>query len=206
MSGMTCTLGRKVRDAIVRHLVARIEATSAIQEPFTHVFLQNVFPDDIYKQMLETLPNPETYMHAADRHYGNGKHMRSFYNLSKPGLTGLPSPEQSFWATIASALTAEEVKCAMFRNLAVDLSFRYGVPEAKTAELPAYSRPVLYRETEGFEIPPHPDTQKVVTMHSICLRTRASSTSAPRLYRRRLLAWPFGSWQRRFEKVKQFPV
>jgi hypothetical protein len=206
MSGMTCTLGRQVRDAIVQHLVARIEATPAIQEPFTHVFLQNVFPDDIYKQMLDTLPNHETYAHAADRHYGNGKHMRSFYNLSKSDLTRLPSPEQSFWATIASALTAEEVKCAMFRNLAVDLSFRYGVPEAKTAELPAYSRPVLYRETEGFEIPPHPDTRKkVVTMHFYLPADKSQLDLGTALYRRRLLAWPFGSWQRRFEKVKQFP-
>jgi len=197
---------RAIRDAIVGHLTARIEATPAIQEPFTHVFLENVFPANIYREMLTSLPDAERYDRAADRHYGNGKHIRSMYSLSKTGLAKLSSTKQAFWEAIASALTAPEIKCALFKNLAADLSFRYGIAESKTPQLTAYSRPVLYRETEGFEIPPHPDTRKkVVTMHFYLPADKSQLDLGTALYRRKLLAWPFGSWHDRFEKVKQFP-
>src|SRR6478736_4982897 len=114
---------RIIRDTIVRHLVERIETTPAIQEPFTHVFLQNVFPNDVYQQMLQCLPAVEGYNHAADRHYGNGQHIRSMYPLSRAGLAKLSATDQAFWTAIASALTADEIKRALFNNLAADLSF-----------------------------------------------------------------------------------
>jgi hypothetical protein len=198
--------GKRIRDAVVRHLTARIEATPAIQVPFTHVFLENVFPADLYREMLDSLPDAEGYDHAADRHYGNGQYVRMRYALSKPGLAKLSPEKQAFWGAIASALTAPEIKCALFANLAADLSFRYGIPECKTSQLSAHSRPVLYRETEGFEIPPHPDTRKkVVTMHFYLPPDKSQLDLGTALYRRKLLAWPFGTWHNRFEKVKQFP-
>ncbi len=69
-----------------------------------------------------------------------------------------------------------------------------------------YSRPTLYRETDGFEILPHPDTRKkIVTMHLYWPADRSQLDLGTALYRRKLLAWPFGGWQNRFAKVKQFP-
>lgn len=68
------------------------------------------------------------------------------------------------------------------------------------------TRPTLYRETEGFEIPPHTDTRrKVVTMHLYLPAGRDQLGLGTALYRRRRLAWTPGEWRRRFEKVKQFP-
>jgi hypothetical protein len=72
-------------------------------------------------------------------------------------------------------------------------------------ELAGFARPTLYREIEGFEIPPHPGTRKkVVAMH---LNLPSDSTQldlGAALYRRRWPAWPFADWRTRFEKVKQF--
>src|SRR5262249_23066956 len=83
--------------------------------------------------------------------------------------------------------------------------FRYGVPEAETPQLAGYARPTLYREVEGFEIPPHPDTRKkVVTMHLYLPADRSQLDLGTALYRRRLLAWPLGGLRPRFVKVKQF--
>jgi len=196
----------KIRTAVVDHLVRCIDGAEAIQEPFGHVYLENVFPNEIYQKMLNGLPSPDVYARAADRHYGNGQHVRSMYALSKTGLAELSASEQQFWGAMASALTAEDVKRAMFRKLSADLSFRYGVPEEQAPQLSGHSRPTLYRETEGFEIPPHPDTRKkVITMHFYLPADDSQLDLGTALYRRKLLAWPFGGWQHRFEKVKQFP-
>ena len=103
------------------------------------------------------------------------------------------------------SLTDPALKRAMYAKLARDLAFRYGVPESKVPELAGYTRPTLYRETEGFEIPPHPDTRKkVVTMHLYFPADLSQLDLGTTLYRRKLLAPPFGDWRRRFEKVKQF--
>ena len=69
----------------------------------------------------------------------------------------------------------------------------------------SYARPTLYRETEGFEIPAHPDTRKkVVTMHLYFPADLTQIGLGTALYKRRSLALPVGDWKKRFVKVKQF--
>jgi len=126
--------------------------------------------------------------------------------LTPASIAKLAPASREFWGSIAAALTASELKEAVYAKLAKDLMFRYGASEAEVPKLAGYARPTLYREVEGFEIPPHPDTRKkVVTMHLYLPADRNQLELGTALYRRRLLAWPLGAWQRRFEKVKQFP-
>jgi hypothetical protein len=202
----TCSDGLgTISQFILDHLLGRIAKTSAVHEPFDHIYLEDVFPAEIYERMLHSLPPAEIYTRAAERHYGNGQHIRSMFALSQPKLAGLSSDQQELWRGVAEALTAPQLKQAMFGKLARDLMLRYGVPAGQVPQLPGFSRPTLYRETEGFEIPPHPDTRKkVVTMHLYLPADRSQLELGTALYRRRLLAWPFGAWQGRFEKVKQF--
>ena len=102
-------------------------------------------------------------------------------------------------------MTAPELKQAMYTKLGRDLAFRYGIPLSEVGQLAGFSRPTLYRETDGFEIPPHPDTRKkVVTMHLYLPADHSQLELGTALYRHKLLSWPFGSWPRRFQKVKQF--
>jgi hypothetical protein len=199
------TQSRNITTTVLEHLLKRIECTPAIHEPFAHVYLEEVFPSDLYERLLCSLPPHEIYDRAADRHYGNGQHIRSMYALSHDQLARLSAEQQEVWRGVAAALTAPELKEAMFKKLARDLILRYGVAQSNVAQLAGHSRPTLYRETEGFEIPPHPDTRKkVVTMHLYLPADRSQLDLGTALYRRKLLAWPFAAWHHRFEKVKQF--
>src|SRR5436190_562347 len=108
---------------VQQHVVDCVQGATAVHKPFSHVYLENVLPEDVYQSLLTHLPPPE-----------------------------------------------------------------------------------LYRETEGFEIPPHPDTRrKVVTMHLYWPADHSQIDLGTALFRHRLFAWPLSSWQRRFQKVKQFP-
>ena len=206
MEGTLASRQRKISTAVLHNLLKRIACTDAVNEPFGHIFLEDVFPVEIYEQLLTLFPDPEMYERAAERHYGNGQPIRAFYKLSKDLLARLSVDQQALWGGIAAALTAPELKQAMFAKLSDDLVFRYGVPATQTAQLAGHSRPTLYRETQGFEIPPHPDTRKkVVTMHLYLPADPSQLDLGTALYRRKLLAWPFGTWRQRFEKVKQFP-
>src|SRR5580698_5532059 len=52
------------------HLIRQVEKTTAIDDPFCHMYLEDVIPFDIYEQLLRHLPDPEHYQAAAERHHG----------------------------------------------------------------------------------------------------------------------------------------
>jgi hypothetical protein len=197
---------REICARILEHLLGRIERTLAIEAPFSHLYLENVFPDEVYEELLASLPDPGSYSRAHER-YGkaDGDSVRWMYHLTPERINDLPDETQEFWRGLAAALTAAQLKEAMYSKLAVDLAFRYNVPFDEVSRLPGYSRPTLYRETDGFEIPPHPDTRKkIVTMQLYCPRDGSQLDLGTALYRRKLLGWPLGGWRNRFDKVKQF--
>lgn len=192
---------------VVDHLVNRIRETKAEDWPFSHMYLTDVLPEDVFEYLLEHFPAQEQYASAAERHYGNaeGQFVRSMFALTTTSLEKLPAGPQTVWRAVAAALTAPETKRAVFTTLRKDLAFRYGVSESKAPDLAGFSRPTLYRETEGFEIPPHPDTRKkVVTMHLYFPADLTQIGLGTALYRRKPLALPVGGWRKRFTQVKQF--
>jgi hypothetical protein len=191
----------------LEHLLERIDRTPALDEPFGHIYLEEVFPQDLYERLLADLPEASLYLTAAPRHHADGDayFSRAMFVLTPARMASLPAGQQELWRGLAMALTAPELKQAVYAKLARDLCFRYGVNRSKVPHLAGFSRPTLFRETEGFEIAPHPDTRrKVVTMHLYLPADRSQLDLGTALYRRKLLAWPFGPWQARFVKVKQF--
>jgi hypothetical protein len=193
---------------LLDHLLRRIAGTPALEEPFCHLYLEQVFPPDVYKQLLAQFPDHDLYTAANERYFDTGadKYVRWVFALTPAKLASLPADQQVLWSGVAAALTAPDLKRAIYAKLAKDLAFRYGVSKSEVAQLPGYSRPTLYRETAGFEISPHPDTRrKVVTMQLYLPADRSQLNLGTALYRRKLLAWPLGSWHYRFAKVKQFP-
>ena len=199
--------GSAITDYVLEHLIQNIENTPALDAPFSHIYLENVFPDDVYEQLLSHLPDQELYNGSSERHYGQGdSFVRWMFALTAARMSVLSGAQQELFRGLVTALTAPELKQALYTKLARDLAFRYGVAESAVAELAGYSRPTLFRETAGFEIPPHPDTRKkVVTMQFYWPEDASQIDLGTALYRRKLLAWPLGGWQNRFEKVKQFP-
>jgi hypothetical protein len=196
-----------IHERTLAHLVQQVNAAPAFTEPFSHVYFQDLFPADIYRRMLASLPDPSRYVSAAERHYGDakGNSVRWMYALSTTGISNLDSSAQELWSGVAAALTDPAVKRAVFTKIAPDLAFRYGVKETEVPDLTGLSRPTLYREVDGFEIPPHPDTRKkIVTMHLYFPEDLTQIGLGTALYKRRTLALPFGDWRRRFETVKQF--
>lgn len=195
---------RAIAARALEHILSRIAATPALDEPFSHIFLENLLPQDIYERLLAALPDPDTFDTAAERYRGDTGFVRRQFALTTTATDRVPDPE--VWRGVATALTAPELKRAVFARLATDLAYRYGIPRAEVAELRGFTRPTLYRETDGFEIPPHPDTRKkVVTMHLYLPADETQLGLGTALYRRKVLAPPAGPWRWRFERVKQFP-
>jgi hypothetical protein len=206
-TGQPIGAARAVYEHVLSHLIRRINDTRGETQPFGHAYFTELLPADVYHSLLDTFPDPATYDGTAERHYRGevGGFVRSQFPLSLSGLDRLSAASRELWRGVAAALTATDVKRAVYAKLAPDLAFRFGIAADQVPDLAGYSRPTLYRETEGFEIPPHPDTRrKVVTMHIYLPADHTQIGLGTALYKRHPLALPFGDWRRRFAKVKQF--
>jgi hypothetical protein len=150
---------------VLAHLLTRIQLAEVWDEPFGHTYIEDAFPADVYATLLATLPPVERYQAGP-----HGPHTRPgtrlTFNLTAATVRRFPVDRRNLWTGVAAALTEPELKRCLYAKLAPDLIHRFGVPADRVADLPGYARPTLYRDGDGFELPPHPDTlKKVVTMH-----------------------------------------
>jgi hypothetical protein len=192
---------------ILEHMLESLERTPSHDEPFSHFYVENVFPDDIYARMMDSWPAPDRYkpLDASKYHNEQGISTRDVFSLDGEHLAGLPLQQRELWSGIAGALAAEELKSLVFRKLATDLSARFGMPPDEVENITSYSKPSLFRDLDGYAIAPHPDGRaKIVTMQLYLPRDRSQLELGTALYRRRFhsLSGVY-SWQGRLQLVEQ---
>ena len=47
--------------AILSRLLCVVESTTAEHEPFSHIYFENLFPEDLYAEMMVQMPSPDRY-------------------------------------------------------------------------------------------------------------------------------------------------
>jgi hypothetical protein len=160
-------LDRSIYLQILQHSLHVIGTVPAETEPFAHISLPGIFPEDVYQQLLQTFPSDACYIKANPTHHSNeyGGSTRRRIQMCETSFQSLPEPTHTLWATIRAAISSVPFRNAIFSKLAAGLCRRFGNSADQLAQIPAFPRGVLYRETEGYRIAPHPDTrEKIVTM------------------------------------------
>jgi hypothetical protein len=151
---------RKRAIARVAEFVARsVENARAVETPFFHLEFDQVFPDDIYADILRLMPVTRDYRPMHGRSKGldldDGTHTRVKIDLFPEYIRNLPAEKRALWDVVGRALCSEEVKRAFVRRLAPGLTKRFGDGYAKVGMYPI---PILTRDIPGYLIPPHTDT------------------------------------------------
>ena len=176
--------------------------------PYAHFYLEQAFPNAVFRKMLEFLPVAGAYtadnprIHTRD----DGLVTRNVLSLSAPALAHLPDPQRSFWTEIADALTAPQLRQVVFARLSQDLRRRFRVSAEQLDSIPAYPKPALIKDLGGYEIAPHRDTRsKIVTMQFYLPEDMSKANLGTTVYRQRLFRLKnLVSPRNRFEIVKQF--
>ncbi len=197
-----------VAGQVLDHLMGAIEATELCREPYSHFYLDQAFPDEVFRRMLELLPAHEAFGGDNPRKHTreDGRITRNVLSVSPPALAALPEEQKNFWNEIGVALTAPRLKDAVFAKLSRDLSRRFGIPREKLNTIPAYPKPALVKDLGGYEIAPHKDTRsKIVTMQFYLPSDSSKVDLGTAVYRVNWLQPAIlVSPRKRFEKVKQF--
>ena len=154
---------RNLADELTAHAVASVEAAEHSSFPFPHIVFRNFFPADFYRDLVRSVPTEgydpiiDTGTRMALRLYGA--------NVEKidPALRPL-------WSAVSTMLTSKMLERAIRNRLHDGLEIRArGDRVAGADDLKLVAKPVVYRDSDGYQIKPHPDTRKkVVTMQLYC--------------------------------------
>jgi hypothetical protein len=195
-----------IEKKIIRHIVKAVESADAEEEPYCHYYIENIFPPDIYTQIIDNLPAPNFYkpLNLKEWSRANGESTRDRLFLSEEGLADLPKGTRDIWQSIARALTSEHLKQIIFAKLAKDIALRFDCTMSEVPDIQAFPRAVLMRDTEGYRIKPHPDgTNRIVTMLYYLPRDASHEDLGTSVYVRQ--PWTKRILGEGFKEVERFP-
>ncbi len=163
---------------LVAQAVASIEAADYSAFPFPHIFFRNFFPADFYRDLIRNVPT-----RGYDPITGTGTRMA--LRLYGDNVDKIEPEVRAMWAAVSAMLTSQEVEKAIRIKLHDGLEIRArGDKVAGPDAVRLVAKPVVYRDTDGYQIKPHPDTRKkVVTMQLYCPVDESQEALGTTLYR-----------------------
>jgi len=146
------------------NLVQVVDRSPLRDAPFDHIQMENVFPSDFYRQMLNALPARgkfhELYHRDALREDGSSTRLRMY--LYRENLWRLPRPQRRIWGKVVAALSAPELELALKRKFRAALEDRF---QMEAERVPLYPVPILVRDLPGYRIGVHADAlSKAITV------------------------------------------
>ncbi|MDN2580101.1 hypothetical protein [Aquibium sp. ELW1220] len=164
---------------LIAHAVGSIEAAEAFLDPFPHMFFRDFFPVDFYARLLACFPQDSAF----DRLNAEGT--RLALRLYGPQIERIETERRDLWSAVAAVLVSPAIEAAVRAKLADGLEIRRrGDGAASMDDVKTIARPVLYKDVDGYEIKPHPDTRKkVVTMQLYCPADDSQMDLGTTLYR-----------------------
>lgn len=178
-------MSESLTQAVIGRMCAAIEAGELWHEPFTHLYMRDIFPADFYAELHERLPALEHFKDLKHKEALRRDGSSSRKVLPFARLDGLDEQTRRFWTQLWDALNAEEVRDCLFRRLAKGLAERLGLPEAEAVQVEAWPKSGLFRDLAGYRISPHKDVRsKYVTSHFYLPRDDSQRSFGTSIYSR----------------------
>jgi hypothetical protein len=158
-----------------RFVAAAVDAARVKQEPFYHLEFDRVFPDDIYRAMIEAMPRTTSYRRSSrkDDILPDGTVTRAKIDLFPEYIRTLPADQRGLWRLVGDALCSREVREAMVRKLGPAMERRFG---SKYRDVGLYPIPTLTRDGPGYTINVHSDhASKGITVQFYLPRDRSTT-------------------------------
>jgi hypothetical protein len=154
MAALAKTATSDMADKLIAQAVASIEAADHFSFPFPHILFRNFFPPDFYWDLVRSIPS-EGY----DPITGTGTRMA--LRLYGDNVEKIDPEVRSAWAAVSAMLTSKKVERAIRIRLNDGLDIRARGDKVPSADDPKLvTKPVIYRDIDGYQIKPHPDTRK----------------------------------------------
>src|SRR5215470_8033419 len=107
------TSGVAYDDVLLRnHLIGRVNAAQLERNPFCHVYMEGIFPSDLYDVVLRSLPPASLYSPLNLRKWvrSDGTSTRDQYFLTPENLAKLPTQAAQLWRSLVRAVSDGALK------------------------------------------------------------------------------------------------
>ncbi len=149
-------------EALVGRVVAKIDAAPIDPEPSGNLYMEDMFPEGLYRELIARLPtdamlDPIVHPEAVT---DDRRTTRYLLDLTPSSLDRFEAEDQPFWDAMMTLFTAPAIVDALVAKFAPWLHERFGdaLPDLVAV-------PVFYRDFPGYRIGIHPDAPyKIATM------------------------------------------
>lgn len=149
-------------DQVIEHIVERIAAASVDPAPCGNIFMEDILPTAVYRELLARLPDDAALdpIDHPDAITADGRRTRFLLDLTPASLSRLDPENQPFWEAMIAVFTAPTIAEAMVKKFEPTLRQRFG-----SAMPDLVAVPILYRDHPGYRISVHPDVpSKIATL------------------------------------------
>ncbi len=153
-----------MEDAVLAHVVERLSGAFVKPDPYPHFYIDKLFPEEFYEQLLEHLPDTSSYqpLSSTDKVHPGTYATRFVLPLEEKKICSLPFPQFLFWSKFAAAISGSKWRSLLLEKFGPDIKKRFGVHYenvtfSSTAE--------LVQDYTNYSIGPHTDHPiRVITL------------------------------------------
>ncbi len=160
--------GGDMSSSVQDHVIERIEAAPIQRLPTPHFFINGIFPDDFYTELLANFPEQDGYVCLADtgRVKGDAFRERFVFMLTDEVINALPEPRRSFWREMQGWFLGEPLFRALVAKFAAAAATRFA---DRLAEVDLTSEVLVVRDHSNYAIGPHTDaTHRFLSLLFYC--------------------------------------
>jgi len=190
---------------VVAHWQREFGSIAVLDEPFQHFYSDNIWPADIYHEILRLLPPHHVYRPMNIKEWVNAKGVSTRDRCFLPEILDRMDSELSgFWYQIWRAFTADSLNCLLFNKLKKDIALRLNMPPDDVENVPAFVSISLTRDIEDYRISPHPDGRPSVVTAQFYLPVDMSQQDLGTSFYAEVPLWqrPFLG---RYKEIKRLP-
>jgi hypothetical protein len=157
-----------VTETPLAHVINRLRTAEVVAEPYPHYYLEQVFPDAFYRELLDHLPTSEVYQNLYEVTTLKLDHFRhrDQRDLHTDWTRSLPAELKDFWDRFDEWFLGPELAQAVLESFAEPLRGRFGGQDS----WPAVSvESQLIRHRAGYFLGPHSDLHTKIAVLLIYL-------------------------------------
>ncbi|VVC77121.1 hypothetical protein AQUSIP_24480 [Aquicella siphonis] len=151
--------------SILNRLINKIHASAIDPDPSDNFFIEDVFPPELYAQILSRLPSDDEYefIEHPDAVLPDGTRTRKLLDLTDESIKNLNPDHQAFWHEIKRMLVSDVLQKALVQKFTRRIKERFGEQWQHWPKM--INVPIFYRDFPGYFISEHTDAPfKVITM------------------------------------------
>jgi hypothetical protein len=165
------------------HVAGRLLASEVVAEPYPHYYLENLFPDDYYRALLNHLPESAVYQNLFEVTTLKLDHFRhrDQRDFNEGWTKTLPDGIKEFWDSFNQWFLGPDLAQAVLASFAEPLRARFGEKQS-WPEVSVESQ--LIRHRAGYFLGPHSDLHtKLVVLLLYLAPDESASHLGTSLYR-----------------------